>query len=875
MRSITVIILLAFVVQAYAWERVAIHLDSAQNSMDKLGNKLSDRALQTLPLRQAYLDKTTLGKSRHLAIQLNHSPVLPTFCNFAPLSLRCPLLRPMGNVIPHSRAEQTTAKQLQKFPKARSVAPRAAACTEPAVKGAGVEVEDVATFPAPGVSGPGSIAFSPEGDTVTYLISPEGGLRRELRAMNIATGQVTELCKPPSGEGEEENFSLEEKLRRERTRDVFTGITKYAWSEEGGKVLVPIGNELYVQRGLEGKLERIFDVAVLNEGGAKPSSVLDPRMSPDGSLVGFVYDRELYVAPTNGTESPHQLTSGARGTSMTNGLADYVAQEEMERLEGYWISPDSQMVAFTQVDESHIPVYRIVHQGSDTVGEGAEEDHHYPFAGSANPKVKLGVVRTSGGSTTWFDLRGRFGDDDDGYLTRINWLPDGTLLAQVENRLQSRLDLLRLDPSTGKVNELLREESDIWINIHNMCKPLKKSNRLLWASERTGFQHLYLYDLDRMDAQPVQLTSGNWLVEEVVAVSEEEGVVYFMGNEGAWMERHLYEVPLQGGTAPRRITQEDGVHDTKVDTKKGYFVDSFSSATQPLKVNIRSLKDGALVRTLFETADKRLERMNLQPPEFETFLSTDGKVTLQAAIYKPDPARFGKGPYPTLVSTYGGPHVQFVANQWPRITADLRAQYHRSRGYLIIKVDNRGSSRRGLEFEGAVKHDMGNLEIADQVAGVQHFVQKGLCDPTRVGIYGWSYGGYMSAMALVKEPKVFQAAVSGAPVTHWDGYDTHYTERYMGTPQINPEGYNTSAVMKHVDSLEGHLMLVHGLIDENVHFRHTARLINALIKARKPYELLLFPDERHLPRSLPDRIYMEERIAAFLDRSLNAGPCKA
>jgi len=244
-------------------------------------------------------------------------------------------------------------------------------------------------------------------------------------------------------------------------------------------------------------------------------------------------------------------------------------------------------------------------------------------------------------------------------------------------------------------------------------------------------------------------------------------------------------------------------------------------------------------------------------------LPADDGETLYAAIYAPA----GEGPFPTLVHVYGGPGPQRVQESWG-MTVDMRAQRLAQEGFCVIRLDNRGSARRGLTFEGAIKHDMGDLELRDQAAGVRYLTSEGLCDPARVGIYGWSYGGYLSAMALGRQPEVFKAAVSGAPVTHWDGYDTHYTERYMGTPESNPEGYERSAVMAHVDAMRGELLLVHGLIDENVHFRHTARLINALIKANKDYQLLLFPDERHMPRGLADRVYLEERIAGFFKRSL-------
>jgi dipeptidyl-peptidase-4 len=239
---------------------------------------------------------------------------------------------------------------------------------------------------------------------------------------------------------------------------------------------------------------------------------------------------------------------------------------------------------------------------------------------------------------------------------------------------------------------------------------------------------------------------------------------------------------------------------------------------------------------------------------------------LFGGIYRPS-ARFGAGPYPTLVWVYGGPHVQLVVNGWD-FTVNMRAQYLSELGFLVWVLDNRGSARRGLDFEGAIKHDMGHFEVEDQVDGVRWLVEQGLADPNRVGVFGWSYGGYMALMCLAQAPFTFKCAVSGAPVTHYDGYDTHYTERYMGMPQTNPDGYASGSVLQHVDNIQGSLLLIHGLIDENVHFRHTARLINALIAARKPYDLMLFPNERHSPRSLKDRVYMEEGVRDFFLENL-------
>ena len=247
----------------------------------------------------------------------------------------------------------------------------------------------------------------------------------------------------------------------------------------------------------------------------------------------------------------------------------------------------------------------------------------------------------------------------------------------------------------------------------------------------------------------------------------------------------------------RKITQAPGMHAVTLDHARQRFVDVHSAPDAPYTITLRQLDDGALIRTIFETADPRIAAFGLEPPELTEFQNRDGD-TLYAILYRP-PAEFGPGPYPTIISVYGGPHAQLATKHW-RVTADMRAQYLRSLGFLVVRIDNRGSARRGLAFEGALKHDMGNVEVQDQVDGVRWLVAQGLADPARVGIYGWSYGGYMAAMCLARAPETFKVAVAGAPVTHWDGYDTHYTERYMGTPQSNPEGYAVSSVMAHVDS---------------------------------------------------------------------------
>jgi dipeptidyl-peptidase-4 len=716
-----------------------------------------------------------------------------------------------------------------------------------------IPLEEVALYPLPGMNIPGALAFSPDDRLITYLYSAEGSLVRQLYQFDPQVSLQKLRTASPGAVASEENLSLAEKLRRERQRQRELGVTAYAWSPADERLLLPFPEGLFIQDA-EGESLRLL---VSSQAGA----IQDPQFSPDGRWVAFVQNNELYVIPVEGGE-PRQLSFGALVDGLTHGLAEYIAQEEMDRAHGYWWSPDSLWLAFEEVDERHIPTYRIVHQGKDITGEGAQEDHRYPFAGQANARVRLGVVSRQGGEVTWMNL----GVQADIYLARVNWFPDGTLAVQVENRAQTALELIRFDPRTGLGQSLLHETSEVWINLHDLFKPLKTgpyAGGFIWGSERSGYMHLYLYDSQGSLARA--LTSGEWQVDSLCGIDEEKGLVYFTGTKDSPLECHLYAVSWAGGEA-RRITQGAGTHAVTLDHGKKRFIDVYDSLDQPPAITLRSVVDGSQLCTIYDQPDPRVERLSLEPPELVTLSSRDGAV-LYGAVYKP-PEGFGPGPYPALVSVYGGPHAQMVKKSW-LMTVALRAQSLRRLGFLVFVLDNRGSARRGLAFEGVIKYHLGNLEVRDQVDGVNWLVAQGLADAGRVGIYGWSYGGYMAAMCLARAPETFSAAVAGAPVTAWDGYDTHYTERYMATPQANPEGYRGSSVMTHVASIRGKLMLIHGLIDENVHFRHTARLINALIKARTAYTLKLFPDERHMPRKLADRVFMEGQIRDFFAQELS------
>ncbi|RLN55708.1 hypothetical protein BBJ29_006817 [Phytophthora kernoviae] len=715
-----------------------------------------------------------------------------------------------------------------------------------------IPLEDVAKMPAPGLSSPANVSFSPDGRIVAFLHASgaQNGLSRQLYALDVATRRVALLAAPPNKGNTEGNLSLEEKLRRERQRQMGVGITSYAWSPSlhSQRLLYPLQGDLYVQEKPGDELQLLFDKTSTGAAGG----AIDPQFSPDGRYVAFVQDKELYVmsshVPTNGKQQVVQVTSGAREVDgKSNGLACFLTQEELSRFRGFWWSPDSSSLAFEEVDDSHIPKFRIMHSGSATpTGDAAQEDHRYPFAGAANPKRRLGVIQLPRGlvdhglhfsgqsrqleipTPVWMDFAN---SDTDFYIARVNWLPDQSLGVQRLNRLQTEVTFLRFDPLTGRATTLIQESSPVWINANYLFRAIEaesnNSFRFLWGSERTEFMHIYLYEYTAGASAATLLgavTTGNWSVESVEGIDLANDLVYICGTADSPLERHLYVAPIIPMTAtplhPKRLTGAEA-------------------------------------------------QGKLCVPKIISVPTRDGHDTLYGAVYLPDPEIHGPGPYPTIVSVYGGPHVQRVARMWA-MTVDMRVQRFRDMGYAVLKVDNRGSFRRGSAFEGAIKHHMGTVEIQDQEDAVQQLVQDGITIEGRVGIYGWSYGGYMSAISLMKAPNTFKLAIAGAPVTSWDGYDTCYTERYMSTPQLNPQGYREGSVMESVSNMKKgqKLMLIHGLIDENVHFRHTARLITSLINARKHYDLLLFPGERHSPRHLEDRIYMEQRIAEYVEANL-------
>lgn len=671
-------------------------------------------------------------------------------------------------------------------------------------------LDDVARFPLPGMEVPQSIRFLPDGSGVTYLRPRPSTTTLELCLHDPSSGETRLLAAPPGGG---DVYSLEDQLRRERTRQAWGGITAYGTA--GGRLLVPhagrvwharLGEELRPIGGLDG--------------------ALDPRLFPDGQRVLFVRDGDMHVADLE-TGEVRRLTEGAQ-PGFTHGLAEYAAQEELGRSEGFWIRPDGEWIAYAEVDERHVPIYPIVHQADDPVWI---EEHRYPFAGMENAHVRLLSIPADGGTPTVHEGRGE-------YLARVTFTPDGEICALWLDRLQQQAEWVLYRPGEPGGRTLLTETSLPWFNLMSDIRFLAHG-RILRISEKSGTRCLYLRE---PSGEEMLLGGERGFVSELLGLDAGGETAFYLGWDEDPTERHVFAQPLTGGPA-RRLTDGAGWRQAVFSPDGSTFVEQLSTPERPSVTWLRRVSGGAPT-LLHEISGLSAKSLGLRAPEFVTLPAGDG-TTLCGAIYHPD--RPAEGRLPLIVLVYGGPHAQRVTRMWDT-TCDLEAQYLAQHGYLVFRLDNRGSHGRGLAFEAPLHLSFGTVELEDQVAGVRWMQENRNADLERVGVYGWSYGGFMTLLAMLRRPDVFRAGVSGAPVTDFRWYDTAYTERYMGRPQENAAGYDRAALPRLAGNLAGDLLIIHGLVDENVHFRHTAAMLAALIEAGQSFETLVSPQSRHSVR---------------------------
>ena len=699
-------------------------------------------------------------------------------------------------------------------------------------------------FANPDLSGPQprALKLSPDGKLVT-LLKPRADEkeRLDLWAIDSSTGAERMLVDSKKvGSGAE--LSEAEKMQRERDRSIAgnTGIVSYDWAPDGKNILVPVDGDLFLA-GLDGRVTRLTNT---------PEGELNGVVSPKGGFVSFVRGGNLFVKPIGGQE--RQLTQGASDT-VSWGVAEFVAQEEMDRRTGYWWSPDDGLIAVAKVDESPVGIVTRTAIG----GEGTKVyQQRYPAAGTANALVDLYVMKPDGSGQVKVDL----GRDSDIYLARVDWSKDGKILyVQRESRDQKTLDLLAIDPATGKAKILLTEKAKSWINLSNNFTPLSDGS-FLWWSEKTGHGHLYHV----RDGRWTALTSGSWEVRDIIGVDEKQGLVYFTGNRETPLEQQLYAAPLSGKGGLRQLTSDGWWNDAVMDSAATRLVVARSNSDQPKQVYLADVT-GKRLQWLSENA---LAGGHPYAPYFASHVKTrfgtikaaDGS-TLYTKIMTP-PLEAGKR-YPVFMLHYGGPGAgRVVTNQW----GSPLYQYLVDRGWIVFAVDNRGTPDRGKAFEDHLYRAMGTVEVEDQLKGVEWLKSQPYVDPQRIATYGWSYGGYMSVKLLEKAPGVFSAAVAGAPVTRWELYDTHYTERYLGKPQDKPSAYPRSGAIEEAVKIKDPLLLVHGMSDDNVVFDNATALMAKMQAAAVPFEMMVYPGQTHRVGGPGISVHLWRTIEDFLAR---------
>ncbi|MFL6736809.1 MAG: DPP IV N-terminal domain-containing protein [Sphingomonas sp.] len=701
-------------------------------------------------------------------------------------------------------------------------------------------------FSSPPISGatPRLLKLSPDG-RYAALLQPrsEDRERFDLWAMDTSTAQLRMLIDSTKIGGGE--ISEAEKMRRERARvGGSKGIVEYEWAPDGKSVLAPVDGDLYLATVADGAIRRLTST---------PQTEIDAHVSEGGRFVSFVRDQNLYAIDlATGAERP--LTSEGKD-SLTCGTAEFVAQEEMDRHTGTWWAPGDSRVAVECYDESNVATVTRAAIGAN----GTKVfDQRYPAAGTPNVTVALWIMKPDGSARARVDL----GTNADIYLARVDWSKDGrTLYVQRESRDQKKLDLLLVDPATGASRTMFSESEKTWVNLNDDFHPLEDGS-FIWGSERSGFHHLYRW----ADGKLVPVTRGNWVMTGLVGVDEAHHRLFFTGNRDGVLESHVYSLDYLNPGEPRRLTERGFWNSAEMDKAGTRLLVSRSSPEQPPQTYLAD----ASGKRLAWVEENKLDATHPYAPymaahretKFGTLKAADGS-TLHWEMITP-PLKAGVK-YPVYFEHYGGPGSQQVRHAW----IGPMAQYWVSKGWIYFQVDNRGSPNRGRAFEDQIYHAMGTVEVADQATAARWLQKQFFVDPKKIATYGWSYGGYMSLKMMEQAPAgLYAAGIVGAPVTKWELYDTHYTERYLGNPAIDPKPYQSSDALDAAPKINVPFLLLHGMSDDNVVFQNSTLLADRLQAADHPFDMMFYVGQTHRPSGEGRQAHVQKTIERFLDEKV-------
>ena len=702
-------------------------------------------------------------------------------------------------------------------------------------------------FAEGGITGraPESVQWSPDGTKVSFVQKDDSGEHAALYYVDVASGakpavlvaqeRLAEMQPPTSSKSDD-------RAKDNRSR---YSVAAYHWSPDSKHILFDASGSLWLY-SLESKTSVMVAYA---HGGVR-----DPKFSPKGDRVSYVQDHNLMVTALQG--KPKALTKSEKDSQISNGEVDWVYAEELDVRSNYFWSPDGKQIVFLQMDERQVPTYPITDY---LPTHPTLDEEKYPKSGDPNPQVQLGVVSADGGRAKWVNLV----NTDDTYIPRFGWVRDGLLYALVLNRAQNKLDLYFIEPNTGRSEIVLSETSDAWVEINDEFRFIGNGQRLLWSSWRDGHTHLYLYSIDvnhplsslKLERQ---LTKGDWDLLSIDAVDEKKGLVYYSSTQEDQRQRQLYSVKMDGGEV-QRISQDHGVHMADYAPGSDYYVDNYSNLTTPPSLSVCGV-DGKC-NSFWNAGD--VKEYALLVPQFVDLKAEDGTLLHGVLLMPTDGPAVVNGKIPLINNPYGGPGVQTVWDAWK--TVDLFDQYMAKRGYAILKVDNRGMSNRGRAFAAAIVHHMCEVPLADQLTAVQQVLRQfPQLDRDRMGWWGWSYGGTMTAWAL-EHSDLFKVGVSVAPVTDWHNYDSVYTERYMGLPKDHAADYERTSVVANAKELHGRLLVVHGTSDDNVHMQNSMQLMNALINNGIPFDVQIYPRKTHAISGSKTRAHLFHRIQKQFD----------
>jgi dipeptidyl-peptidase-4 len=671
---------------------------------------------------------------------------------------------------------------------------------------------------------------TPDGKAVLFLRAQPRVPRLRLYEFDVGTGKTRELLTPEDLlHSAEEHLSPEEKARRERQRVSVGGFTDFQLSEDGTHILLSLSGKLYLVRRADRK------VMELNTG----PGVLDPKFAPDGRSVSYVRDHDVYLYNlANGAEQ--RVTAGG-SDKRPHGLAEFIAQEEMHRFSGYWWAPDSKAIVYQETDAAGVEVWYVC---DPMRPEQPPQPMPYPRPGKANVAVRLGVIPAAGGETTWIDWDAKKYP----YLARVQWSKQGPLTILVQTREQDETALLKVDPKTGKTTPLLTERDAAWVNLpSDVPRWLPDGGGFLWIAEQPAGPRLELRDPTGGLVRVVSPEDG---FQELVDLDPKAGQVVYRASTDP-TQAHLWRVALRDGK-PERLTKEPGVHTATFSRDHSVYVHTAALAEAMPRTTVHRA-DGASVGELLSVAE--------EPPFVPRaeLLKVGAGEGYYASVVRPRGFKSGTK-YPVIVHVYGGPTHQMVTASMGTRLID---QWLADQGFIVGAVDNRGTAGRGRAWEKAVYEKFGSVPLLDQVAGLKSLGAKfPEMDLGRVGVYGWSFGGYLAALAVMREPDVFKAAVAGAPVVDWLDYDTHYTERYLGLPDKHAAAYREASLLTYAKDLRRPLLLLHGTADDNVYFRHTLKLANALFREGKDFDLLPLPGLTHM---VPDPVVMQRMYGKFAE----------